>query len=275
MSNEQITSIADLGDAVLRFEREYWRHGLGFPPIWYRGQSVGDWELEPKVLRANFIDAATPGKGSTAMNEQWPGEVREQGILRDFHRMASSLVPAETTKAALYMLAQHHGLPTRLLDWTTNALVGLFNAVSSPGRDDVDGAIFVINAHDLVPAEHACRREHPTLGPVITAEDQPLEATVRYLFGGGERPDKGLIWPLLPTLHQGRMFQQAACFTLHMPGAPPLREQSPRIDKLVVPAESKRELYVALRRLGINWATLFPDLDHIAREIRVAYQLEE
>ena len=273
MSDQQITSIADLGQAVLRFEREYWPHGVGFPPIWYRGQSVGDWALAPKVLRGSFIEAAK-GDGRPG-GEHWPSEVREQGILRDFHRMAASLVPADTNRAALYMLAQHHGLPTRLLDWTTNALVGLFNAVSSPIREDVDGAIFVINAQDLVPADHPCRREHPTLGPVITADDQPLRETVDYLFAAGERPQNGLIWPLLPTLHQGRMFQQAACFTLHMPGAAPLREQAPRIDKLVVPAACKHELYVALRRLGINWATLFPDLDHIAKEIRVAYQLEE
>ena len=141
MSDQQITSIADLGQAVLRFEREYWPHGVGFPPIWYRGQSVGDWALAPKVLRGSFIEAAK-GDGRPG-GEHWPSEVREQGILRDFHRMAASLVPADTNRAALYMLAQHHGLPTRLLDWTTNALVGLFNAVSSPIREDVDGAIFV------------------------------------------------------------------------------------------------------------------------------------
>ena len=80
-----------------------------------------------------------------------------------------------------------------------------------------------------------------------------------------------------------RMLQQAARFTLHLPGAEPLKvfppeqvadEGPPRTCSAYdVPSHAKAELLQELRGLNVDWASLFPELDYVAREVRAEFGL--
>jgi type I restriction enzyme M protein len=75
----------------------------------------------------------------------------ESGLFETFRREACGLlqyVPSDDWE--WLSLAQHHGLPTRLLDWTTNLLASLYFAVRA--NPETDGRIFALRALAKAPA---------------------------------------------------------------------------------------------------------------------------
>ena len=98
-------------------EKEKWNEFLEWisnhsSTVYYRGESDNEYLLMPKVGRNNY------------------SLVDEINMLEHFKRKANMYVKANNDFEWL-ALAQHHGLPTRLLDWTINPLVACFFAVNS------------------------------------------------------------------------------------------------------------------------------------------------
>ncbi len=190
---------------------------------------------------------------------------KEITINRQFRNASASLVPTGANRIYLYFLAQHHGLPTRLLDWTQNPLAALFFSVSTFPEED--GVMFIFNARDL--------------GEPVDMRDERVEHTTAAVFGDGPIAIPPTILALTPDLFAGRMLQQNACFTLHTPPQELNRSSEfefkilelPNLKTYTIPKARKSELLVALRRLGVTEATLFPDLDHVARELRAAWKV--
>lgn len=276
----EIRSIGDVFTIARDRDAEFFDPGKGFPLIWYRGHADAGWELQPKVLRSWFIERV---EESEILNpEPCKLAVRERTINRQFRRMAASLLPIQLSIAHLYFLMQHHGFPTRLLDWTGNPLVALFFAVSELA--DRDGKLFVINPKRLIP-----RNADPSnpIYPfdVVNVRHALIEQVTRSVFGEAPYFDNPFILPVLPDLTAGRLLQQASCFTLHVPmpaqatgGEATLKEPINQITgfvEYVIPKEVKKDILIDLRRVGINRATLFPDLDNVSREIAAAWDLCE
>lgn len=258
-----IQSISDLEAVVTDWEEKFFEPSLGYPPIWYRGQPQ-DLPPQPGVLRPKFLACCD----SDELQKRPTGQRlwnKERTFNRQFRRMSSSLVPGGASVVSLYFLAQHHGLPTRLMDWTMNPLSAVYFAAS--GALDADGVVFVMNSKDL--------------GQSVEMRDPKVEAVVKAVFGDGDVPFASTIIPLLPDLFAGRMLQQSSCFTLH---TPPLELNEgkagsitpdiiSKVTKYVIPKAAKPKLRLTLRRLGVTDATLFPDLDHVASEVKNAWRL--
>lgn len=266
----EILTVSNLEEVVIKWEEKFFDPGLGYPSIWYRGQSV-DLPPLPGVLRPNFLSCCDEGDFKVKPKGQrlWD---RERTINRQFRRMSASLVPAGTSAVGLYLLAQHHGFPTRLMDWSMNPLAALYFSVAD--CLDKDGVVFVMNANNLMQP--------------VEMRDPKVEAVVSSAFSDSDVPEGPEIIPLLPDLYAGRMLQQSSCFTLHAPptwlntiGLDTSHENKfvikpgdiPGVEKHLIPKEVKPKLRLTLRRLGVTGATLFPDLDHAASEIKNAWRL--
>ncbi len=90
----------------------------------FRGQSNFSWNLLPSIARLN------PELSPIKHNNGWQGI--EDYLLGEFKRYASMHLKQEPKNKLEWMIqAQHHGLPTRLLDWSTNPLKALYFAVEN------------------------------------------------------------------------------------------------------------------------------------------------
>lgn len=256
---ERFKTIAEFVDWLAAFQSEQ----RTWPVHWFRGHPHRGLELRPRVLRRPLGESALPPEQLEP--DEAALEAAERQINQQFRRESASLLPSGLDVVELYFLAQHHGLPTRLLDWTTNGLAALF--FTAVRRPEEDGEVIVASPDWRLTTDDPSDPRVEVLdgAPFPQRHHLVVEAT-EYLFGDGERPQPPMILPVLPDLSSPRMLQQGACFTLHTPGSGPVRENA--VARFVIPSEQKADLVRALRALGVNWSTLFPDLDHLCLELR-------
>jgi hypothetical protein len=227
--------IASTGDLVRIVECGH--HGS----FQYRGQSQAGWPLLPALTRPGGpVDV---GLGPT---ETW--EMKERHSLDDFRTHAPryehqrDLLRVGDLELAIW--AQHHGAPTRLLDWTLNPLAALYFAVEDERDDQCDAAVWAIAKHRDILA-------------VTPDEGLPrLECGVRFL---------------LPPRFFHRSVTQASILAVWGDPHRPFDEveNSPdRLWKIVIPGEVRKYIRWSLYCLGISRETLFPDLDGLGRYLR-------
>lgn len=210
MREIQVANFGDYHDALSQYQ---W-----FERWMFRGQCEADWPLIPKIGRKKYRHALK----------------YERAFFRAWKRQAVAYFSRDNIDDWDYLaLAQHHGLATRLLDWTRNPLVALFFAVH--GQYDTDGVVYVFK-----PKHHYVQDESP----------HPLKVDKTGYF--------------TPHSFSERIVQQRGVFTVHGKPDKKLNEKDGELHQYIIPKQIKQRLSKDLNNYGINMMTLFPGLDGLS-----------
>ncbi len=207
----------------------------------FRGQ-VQDWPLLPSIGRHPAVALGY---------HNWRDFHDE--LMRQYARLGRPYISAlALSETDLWIHAQHHGLPTRLLDWSTNPLKALFFAVNEPRSDGRDGVLWF--------ASYSAWREELNKAHSAYWESELV--------------------PLFPDQSNPRLTQQESSFLsypLPLGNGPlvPIEKlvetagETLKLTKFTIPAEKKESLRRELSVLGIQYRLLFPDIEGVARGIRL------
>ena len=228
----------------------------------FRGEVFAHWPLYTSLARRlqNYCPDRT----------LWP--LRESRALRIFRRKAHNYLPDhDILRDDLRSLAlmQHHGAPTRLLDFTKSPYVAAFFAM-----DDAVGdcAVYALNTPRLWSSA-------PGFDASLTRDriDPRLEGHYERYF---LRNEHAVVWFGEPSEMDRRLVAQSGLFVV-----PGLLDQpletlldsydgggEPLLIKYVLPPQMRAEAMDALYRMNVTSASLFPDLEGLARAS--AYELE-
>ncbi|UBU16153.1 FRG domain-containing protein [Nonomuraea gerenzanensis] len=197
----------------------------------------------------------------------------ESHLIRNFRKYAHRQAPGPTIWDWL-ALGQHHGLPTRLLDWTFSPLVALHFATASwPEDDGVLLAIDCAGTHELLPEP---------LSEVLAGEGALLFTTEMLAkvaadlpcFDelGGDQPFLAFFEP--PSLDERVINQSSVLSTLSDPAfqLEQWLEEHPGLARAwLIPSEVKAEIRQRLDQANITERVLLPGLDGLADWLRRYY----
>jgi len=234
------------------------RHSRHRSNFVYRGLDVSSWDLRTSLQRLGPSYAEVEGP-----------------LLRSFIKYSVDRELA--SQPLLYKLAfsQHHGLPTRVLDWTTAPKVALHFAVGDENHYDKDGIIWAVDItlmRELLPDPLiAVLNEQRAF--LFSVDMLPNVVELRDLDNLAHA-NKFVLFFEPPSL-DGRIVNQAAILSV-MPGAELnlkdfLNDHPTAFKRVIVPKELKWEIRDKLDQDQISERMLFPGAEGTARWLKRYY----
>lgn len=255
---------------------------------YFRGHSKQSFQLKPSIFR----------------NSGWIGN--EATMLKELIlRCPNDFASMPTTFQCLVKM-QHYGLPTRLLDVTSNPLVALYFACETHEKGDEDGEVIIFDydvgevkyfdSDTVSVISNLSRRPSEFVVPefpnIKDAKPDDLinsfnqQEAIKLLLHdiGSDKPHflpKVLREDLLrvvcvkPLLDNPRIIRQEGGFLLYGCNATKL-DPAPLEDKVIsgrftINRDEKQNLLNQLRTLGISRATMYPEIEQVAKYVKDAH----
>ena len=245
----------------------------------FRGQTRrrDKWPLQPKAARPEgFQGVLTRQQRQKAPQHLVHTIPADLIVFKEWSdRAVASRDDLPTNEWERLALAQHYGLATRLIDWSSSPLVALFFAVES--EYDEHGAVYAYRR-----PMHPCRIDPsihrlwpPPSGWVEGGHLNPLNVKMTDNWDA--------VFFYQPRPMDGRMLQQQDLFTYHLnplvpitPGLVVAGRQPPYpfgtdLMEFVIESSMKGKLQNELRILGITYESLFPDLGGLSKHMNAIH----
>jgi FRG domain len=209
----------------------------------FRGQRE-NWDLLPKLARIK-------SRGNEPILDV------EKRMLGNFKLRALSFLEYVPENDWDWLsVAQHHGMATRLLDWTTNPLTALWFAVCEPATADF-GVVWILNPE---------KEDH--ISEQNRLADSPFNCGRTKIF--------------FPKHISKRITNQNACFTVHLWNASGKfvsieknRYFKDKLHKILIPKDIFSDLRFKLDRYGVNAASIFSNLEGLCKDVEWQHSLFE
>ncbi len=199
----------------------------------------------------------------------------EHHILRNFSKYAHRNVVQRDSVWHWLSVAQHYGLPTRLMDWTYSPFVAMHFATANLERFDTDGVIWAVSylkVHQLLPERLRVVLEEEGAN-VLTVK--MLSDTMQSLGELDTLTDEDVVIFFEPPSIDDRIVNQFAFFSVI--SNPQLAldewlETHPEVwRRIIIPRELKWEVRDKLDQGNITERVLFPGLDGLSRWLKRHY----
>ena len=234
----------------------------------YRGQADSEWPLQSSLERCCEHNDVRPDERKALEERLW----RE--FRRGFHQYTSAVPPLES-RLEWASIMQHHGAPTRLLDFTYSIYVAAYFALEATTADSA--AIWSIDARwasreSKKALRNAGRTEVDALNSLGVERDEA--AVGDLIFGDFVR----MAWPVNPFRLNERLRIQKGTFLVagrvessHMDNltALPGYDAPESVVKIVIPQAMRSEALRQLFHMNISRTSLFPGLDGYASSLGV------
>jgi hypothetical protein len=230
----------------------------------FRGQLNTRWELRNAIERTDFI-------------KLYSGIEAE--FVQEFKRGARNYLAKDETPEHLIewlALMQHHGAPTRLLDFSKSPFVAAFFAFEQcEDSTEENIAVWAININFLkIKATEVLAGYFEN--ELLESGNRVHEALFEKIFFANAY---ALVFPVEPFRMNRRYSLQQSIFVSTGTGHQPFMEQlrflgdtiSKAVIKIELPAALQKEVLRDLQRMNLNRASLFPDLDGYAGSLRLRY----
>jgi hypothetical protein len=237
------------------------------PDRWvFRGLPNSEWRLETSLERA--LRRLNPGKLTAVEAEE--NLLRE--CKRHIHRY-SKYVPIEDDRLEWLALMQHHGAPTRMLDWTYSQYVALYFAVEDVKEEKPESAIWVVNQSE-------CWRRFKAKLPecrkiMLEKKNDKDRQTLNWVLTRFHEP---IMCPLNPFHQNARLSAQQGTFLVPLDPSRNFKEHFDntlendpmlcRKIKITCTEAFLREVAAGLQRVNVTAVSLFPGVDGFHRSLR-------
>ena len=288
MSNleEPVNSLSDFVERVAAIREEF-RDSLRLPEhkeLWFRGESrdYRDTILRPELYRpAKGVPLKPTAKLLTIEND----------LYEEFQRIAVELAHERTTDEDWYwdsyFLMQHHGAPTRLLDWSDGALMALHFSLRNKSDDSNDAQVYTVAPDALATRlkQSSDIKKHRRDWKAYVKRHPSYELEPDCWEDGylpGDKVDLAeLKLPQLPVVldfprFSRRIAAQRSRFIAF--GTDPhwlaneFKQSNSTIRRIIVAAAARPKIRQELRDCGVTESVIYPDLDGIGREIKQTWE---
>lgn len=236
-------------------------------PLWFRGCGKAQHKLVPSLYRH-------PKKTSATDLQELERQLLTRFRLRSIPYHSRNL--SDDWEALFFM--QHYRVPTRLLDWTENPLIGLHFALMSaaskrsrrgPLRYAEPAAVWVL---DPVAWNRAALTHLSFTGGPLTPGDEPLKGYSPHLAVATMNTHPVALYG---AHNSSRIVAQQGVFTIFGNKRTPMEAlvqnatcPPAALSRIVIPPSRIQSMRKALLNLGITESVVFPDLEGLAQETK-------